>query len=160
MEEPDGLQSMGSRRVRHNWATSFSLSLFVVLYCRKSSWVFIRQILFHSKRHGFRSDTRPQSPYFSKHPWCSQRSAALVAPEPARERSEASVWSCLLSAGHTLRFWPWSPTPAPSCASPAFVPSRFSALWRGAPDTRGGLSTLFFLSHLPLSFICNTTHTA
>ena len=28
MEEPGGLQSMGSQRVRHNWATSFSLLAF------------------------------------------------------------------------------------------------------------------------------------
>ena len=28
-EEPGRLQSMGSRRVRHNWATSFSLSTFM-----------------------------------------------------------------------------------------------------------------------------------
>ena len=27
MEEPGGLQSMGSLRVRHNWATSLSFSL-------------------------------------------------------------------------------------------------------------------------------------
>ena len=29
MEEPGRLQSMGSRRVRHNWATSFSLFIFL-----------------------------------------------------------------------------------------------------------------------------------
>ena len=29
MEEPGGLQSMGSLRVRHNWVTSFSLSTFM-----------------------------------------------------------------------------------------------------------------------------------
>ena len=29
MEEPGGLQSMGSRRVRHNWVTSLSLSTFM-----------------------------------------------------------------------------------------------------------------------------------
>ena len=32
-EEPGGLQSMGSRRVRHNWATS--LSLFTFMYWRR-----------------------------------------------------------------------------------------------------------------------------
>ena len=30
MEEPRGLQSMGSRRVRHNWATSLSLFTFLI----------------------------------------------------------------------------------------------------------------------------------
>ena len=33
MEEPGGLQSMGSRRVRHNWGTS--LSLFTFMHCRR-----------------------------------------------------------------------------------------------------------------------------
>ena len=33
MEEPDGLQSMGSLRVRHNWATS--LSLFTFMHWRR-----------------------------------------------------------------------------------------------------------------------------
>ena len=33
MEEPGGLQSMGLRRVRHNWATS--LSLFTFMHCRR-----------------------------------------------------------------------------------------------------------------------------
>ena len=33
MEEPDGLQSMGSRRVRHDWATS--LSLFTFMHWRR-----------------------------------------------------------------------------------------------------------------------------
>ena len=32
-EEPDGLQSMGSLRVRHNWVTS--LSLFTFMHCRR-----------------------------------------------------------------------------------------------------------------------------
>ena len=32
-EEPGGLQSMGSRRVRHDWATS--LSLFTFMHCRR-----------------------------------------------------------------------------------------------------------------------------
>ena len=32
-EEPDGLQSMGSRKVRHDWATS--LSLFTFIHWRK-----------------------------------------------------------------------------------------------------------------------------
>ena len=33
MEEPDGLQSMGSRRVGHNWATS--LPLFPFMHWRR-----------------------------------------------------------------------------------------------------------------------------
>ena len=33
MEGPGSLQSMGSRRVRHNWATS--LSLFTFVHCRR-----------------------------------------------------------------------------------------------------------------------------
>ena len=36
MEEPGGLQSMGSQRVRHNWATSLSLSF--SLYIKSSSF--------------------------------------------------------------------------------------------------------------------------
>ena len=33
MEEPDGLQSMGSQRVGHDWATS--LSLFTFMHWRR-----------------------------------------------------------------------------------------------------------------------------
>ena len=35
MEEPDGLKSMGSRRVRHEWATSLSLYAFM---CWRRKW--------------------------------------------------------------------------------------------------------------------------
>ena len=35
MEEPGGLQSMGSLRVRHDWATSLSLSLFTFVHWRR-----------------------------------------------------------------------------------------------------------------------------
>ena len=37
MEEPGGLQSMGSQRVRHNWATLLSLSF--LLYIKPSSFL-------------------------------------------------------------------------------------------------------------------------
>ena len=35
MEEPGRLQSMGSRRVGHDWATSLSLSLFTFMHWRR-----------------------------------------------------------------------------------------------------------------------------
>jgi len=35
MEEPGGLQSMGLLRVRHDWVTSFSLSLFTFMHWRR-----------------------------------------------------------------------------------------------------------------------------
>ena len=42
-EEPDSLQTSGSQRVRHNWATSRSLSEFFTVYCDPHS-----QRLWHS----------------------------------------------------------------------------------------------------------------
>ena len=47
MDEPGGLQSMGSRRVRHDWATSLSLSVY---YCHLSliSSASVRSIPFLS----------------------------------------------------------------------------------------------------------------
>ena len=50
-EEPGGLQSMGSRRVRHNWATS--LSLFTFLHWRRK-WQ-PTPVLLPGKSHGWRS---------------------------------------------------------------------------------------------------------
>ena len=40
-EEPGGLQSMGSPRVRHNWVTdTFTFSLFIVPFSLSTFWVF------------------------------------------------------------------------------------------------------------------------
>ena len=42
-EEPDGLQSMGSQRVGHDWATNTQCVTHSPLFC----WVFIFVLLFH-----------------------------------------------------------------------------------------------------------------
>ena len=51
MEEPGRLQSMGSRRVRHNWATSLSFLTF--MHWRRK-WQ-PTSLLLHGKSHGQRS---------------------------------------------------------------------------------------------------------
>ena len=51
MEEPGGLQSMGLRRVGHDWATS--LSLFTFIHWRRK-WQ-PTPVLLHGKAHGRRS---------------------------------------------------------------------------------------------------------
>ena len=50
-EEPGGLQSMGSQRVRHSWATS--LSLFTFMHWRRQ-W-HPTPVLLPGKSHGWRS---------------------------------------------------------------------------------------------------------
>ena len=49
-EEPSRLQSMGSQRVRHDWATSLSLSLSILTYYPlfPSHWHHITQLLWYS----------------------------------------------------------------------------------------------------------------
>ena len=56
MEESSRLQSMGSQRVRHNWATSLSLHFFSFLYSRtipRDFLVFHGINIFEESRHLF-----------------------------------------------------------------------------------------------------------
>ena len=43
MEEPSRLQSMGSQRVRHDWATSLSLHFYLkILCCHNDTWFHLK----------------------------------------------------------------------------------------------------------------------
>ena len=44
MEEPGRLQSMGSQRVRHNWATSLSLFQFLFTFCHKNGVICLSEV--------------------------------------------------------------------------------------------------------------------
>ena len=64
MEKPGGLQSMGSRRVRHNWATSLLLFIFM-------HWLRWLSVCLQCGRPGF-------NPSVGKIPWRRKWQSTLV----------------------------------------------------------------------------------
>ena len=51
MEEPGGLQSMGSQRVRHDWATSLSLSLSTWTEGYTQEWIHVDKVKWGDWNH-------------------------------------------------------------------------------------------------------------
>ena len=74
MEEPGRLQSMGSLRVRHNWVTSFSLSLFTFMHWRRK-WQ-PTPVFLPGEFHG-------QSSLVGYSPWGHKESETTERPSPA-----------------------------------------------------------------------------
>ena len=120
MEEPGRLQSMGSRRVRHNWATSLSLVTF--MHWRKK-WQPTR-VFLPGESQGWGS-------LVGCHLWESTES----------DRTEATQQCVCFQA--TLSIFPILSSPAPLC------PRLCSLCIHGCPANRF-ISTIFLDStHLP-----------
>ena len=109
MEEPDRLQSMGSQRVRHDWATS--LSLFLLLRC---FWI---PPLPRPRTHHHRC--------LLKDLILSQVSSFFSLFVPFYEAKDADSLSLIV----TKPFYSWLP-PAITLHSQYFLPLILSLLWR------------------------------
>ena len=125
MEEPGRLQSMGSLRVRHDWATS--LSLFTFIHWRRK-WQPSPAFIVYRLLDSSHSDWREMVPqcgfdlHFSHNEWMAPHSSTLAwkipcTEEPGRLQSMGSLrvehdWATSLSL-FTFMHWrrKWQPTP-------------------------------------------------
>ena len=88
MEEPGGLQSMGSQRVRHDWKTTIPYSVFIIF--------FLELRFLNWKMRIITSTLSTSQRYFKNERQKAYKIAFRITKHHYHHLDEESVWQCII----------------------------------------------------------------
>ena len=85
-EEPDGLQSMGSQRVGHDWVTNTHIHISVRALCKQQKWTLSKE---RNLSEGYGGSRRIQTKTQESSIWNDRNSGRSKDPEGTNWQSQA-----------------------------------------------------------------------